>query len=50
MTPNQSEVAPDPDVIRVFRERVYPEYIANQRVDILMENTDFGVGATGGTT
>jgi len=44
MTPNTSHIKPDPTVIRVFRERVYPLYRDNPRVDILMQNTDFGVG------
>lgn len=44
MVENTTDVKPDPDVIRIFRERIYPDYIENERVDILMDNTDFGVG------
>ena len=44
MVENTTLIKPDPDVIKVFRERIYPDYIENERVDILMENTDFGVG------
>lgn len=44
MTRNSSRIAPDPSVIRVFKEQVLPVYAQNDRVDILMENTDFGVG------
>lgn len=44
MVENTTSIKPDPDVIKVFRERIYPDYIENERVDILMENTDFGVG------
>ena len=41
---NSTPVKPDPAVIVCFRERIYPDYIENERVDILMNNTDFGVG------
>lgn len=44
MVENTTSIKPDPDVIKIFRERIYPDYIENERVDILMENTDFGVG------
>lgn len=46
MTKNRTAVLPDPKVIQVFRERIFPDYCNNDRVDILMENTDFGVGGT----
>lgn len=46
MTENSSRIAPDPGVIAIFREKVLPRYADNERVDILMENTDFGVGGT----
>ena len=36
--------ARDPAVIACFRQRIYPDYIEDARVDILMNNTDFGVG------
>ena len=44
MTPNTKQIKPDPRVIDTFRRDVYPRYADNDRVDILMENTDFGVG------
>lgn len=44
MVENSTPVKPDPDVIRIFRERILPKYEKNDRVDILIENTDFGVG------
>ena len=45
---NSTSVKPDPAVIACFRERIYPDYIENERVDILMNNTDFGVGGEEG--
>lgn len=49
MNPNSAPIQPDPRVIALFRREVYPRYIDCERVDILMENTDFGVGeVTGG--
>ncbi len=44
MCPNSTAVKPDSRVIGVFRHRIYPRYIDDSRVDILMNNTDFGVG------
>lgn len=44
MQANLRPVRPDPAVIRTFAERLYPVYIDDWRVDILMENTAFGVG------
>ncbi|MGN0659231.1 MAG: radical SAM protein [Emergencia sp.] len=44
MTENTTSVRPDPSVIRIFSDEVLPVYADNIRVDILMENTDFGVG------
>ena len=35
---------PDADVISLFERLVMPDYIGSDRVDILMSNTDFGVG------
>ena len=32
------------EVIRIFMENLYPLYRDNPRVDILLNNTDFGVG------
>jgi len=44
MNPNTTPIHPDPEVIRAFRREIYPDYIDDPRVDILMDNTDFGVG------
>ena len=44
MVENSTKIKPDKDVITAFMEHIYPEYIDNDRVDILVENTDFGVG------
>lgn len=44
MVENSTPVKPDPFVIEEFRRFVLPKYEKNERVDILMNNTDFGVG------
>lgn len=44
MNDNTTNVKPDKSVIKVFAEKIAPNYIDNDRVDILMKNTDFGVG------
>lgn len=44
MIENTKPIKPDPSVIRIFTEKIYPLYIDNPRVDILIINTDFGVG------
>lgn len=44
MVDNGMPIHPDPRVIKNFIENVYPLYINNNRVDILLNNTDFGVG------
>lgn len=53
MTENSTEIRPDRSVIDVFMKEIYPDYADNDRVDILTDNTDFGVGSAdteGGTT
>lgn len=45
MTPNTTKIKPDTAVISIFENRVAKKYIDNSRVDILFENTDFGVGS-----
>ena len=45
MNKNTTKVLPDDKVIDVFVKEIAPSYVNNSRVDILMENTDFGVGA-----
>lgn len=42
---NTTTIRPDKDVINTFVEQIYPIYRDNDRVDILLNNTDFGVGS-----
>ena len=44
MTPNSSGLSPDKSVIDVFMREVYPLCRENDRCDVLLANTDFGVG------
>lgn len=44
MQENKKPVKPDPDVIAAFTRELYPKYESDKRIDILMENTAFGVG------
>lgn len=44
MVQNTKPILPDPQVIKLFKEEIYPLYTDNPRVDILLNNTDFGVG------
>ncbi len=44
MQENGKVIKPDPKVIERFVKHIYPKYIEDIRVDILMENTAFGVG------
>lgn len=44
MVPNTTPIVPDPAVRAAFVEELYPLYRENPRVDILLNNTDFGVG------
>lgn len=44
MVENGTKIKPDTEVIRIFKENIYDLYAENERVDILMHNTDFGVG------
>lgn len=44
MCPNTTAVRPDSQVISLFLKEIYPRYIDDERVDILIQNTDFGVG------
>lgn len=44
MVENSTKLKPDNHVISIFMDKVYPKYIDNPRVDILINNTDFGVG------
>ena len=44
MCENSTSIMPDKEVIAEFMQSVYPEYKDDFRVDILINNTDFGVG------
>lgn len=44
MCDNTTGVKPDKAVIKEFMQKVYPIYKDNKRTDILINNTDFGVG------
>lgn len=44
MTENTTSIKPSPPVIAIFMKKLYPLYQDNPRLDILLENTDFGVG------
>lgn len=44
MQENSCHIKPDPKVIEQFSKYLYPKYINNENIDILMENTAFGVG------
>ena len=48
MQENGKPIKPDPHVIEIFIKELYPKYIGDSRVDILMENTAFGVGGVVG--
>jgi hypothetical protein len=37
-------IAPDERAATAFREQVMPHYLGDPRVDILLQNSDFGVG------
>lgn len=44
MCQNSTAVWPDREVISLFLKELYPKYKDNERIDILINNTDFGVG------
>lgn len=44
MIENGMPIKPDPNVIDIFVHEIYPLYKDNERIDILLNNTDFGVG------
>lgn len=46
MTPNSSFIQPDPASIAIFENELYPIYQDHPRIDILLDNTDFGIGGT----
>lgn len=45
MVENTTPIKPDAAVLDTFMEHLYPCYRENPRIDILIQNTDFGVGA-----
>lgn len=44
MCRNTTAIQPDEHVISLFLEHLYPKYRDDDRIDILIQNTDFGVG------
>lgn len=44
MCKNSSLIAPDEKIIEEFLNKLYPKYKDDERIDILIANTDFGVG------
>lgn len=44
MCKNSSRIQPDVEVIAEFLNKIYPQIKDNPRADILINNTDFGVG------
>lgn len=44
MVENTTKIRPSPPVIDIFIKELYPLYKDNERIDILLNNTDFGVG------
>lgn len=44
MCPNTTDILPDRELISFFQKELYPKYRDNERIDILIQNTDFGVG------
>lgn len=45
MCPNTASLQPDTQVVQAFTEVLLPRYRDDERIDILVQNTDFGVGA-----
>lgn len=46
MIKNTTKILPSKQVIEVFMNEIYPKYINDPRVDILVDNCDFGVGGS----
>jgi len=44
MVENGMPIKPNAEVIEIFKTKILPKYINNDRVDCLLTNTDFGVG------
>ena len=45
---DNSKMQADRGVIEVFLNKIYPQIKDHPRIDILLENTDFGVGEING--
>lgn len=46
MVENTAPLQPSSEVREIFMKKIYPIYKDNLRIDILLHNTDFGVGCT----
>lgn len=46
MVDNGMPIKADPQLICAFKTEIYPYYRENKRIDILIDNTDFGVGGS----
>ena len=44
MTENGTPVKPDKSVIKTFKENLYKKYSEYENIDILIKNTDYGIG------
>lgn len=44
MNKNGAAIQPDPDACNIFIHQIAPHWINHPRVDVLLQNTDFGVG------
>ena len=44
MSPCTAPLVPDKAVIDIFMNSIYPKIITNPQIDILISNTDFGIG------
>lgn len=44
MVENKAPLQPSDEVRRIFLDKLYPEFKDNPRTDILLHNTEFGVG------
>lgn len=44
MQANSTAIQPDPEVIKIFKEQILADFCNEPRIDILLQNTDFGVG------
>ena len=44
MTSNTTRIFPSPVVIKQFKEKIYPIFADEKNVEVLFNNTDFGIG------